>query len=320
MQDTHGRIFAPALRGSIAMNKYGVPLLAALPLFHQGKSRDTHVPIDPSCLLVVATRRISTHNIVHASTIPGKGEVLTALTIFWLKDVLEKIGIAHHLVAFGKDIYGYLPGAREDYPANLHHQAIVVKRLVMTPVEFVYRSYLTGSLYRDYYAKGITNPYGLRLQEGLQNMSPFSAPKFTPTDKSETDDPISWLRTKRAYPTAFTLGNRIYVAVQQHLRSKGLELVDTKFEFSDDNTLADEVATPDSSRICELSKIVLGKDPPWLDKQVARDEAERLWGGGPKTPIAFSPEVITQVSQTYRDVFKRITGVSLEQFQVDRLD
>lgn len=299
-----------------------VPALTSLPLIRQGKTRDTFSTKSPDALLIVATQRLSTHNIVHLSEVPYKDQVLTALTIYWLTNVLAPAGVKHHLIAHGGAIYDYLPKSFSHYPADLHHRAIVVKKLDMIPVEFIFRGYLVGSLYKDFHVKGLPNPYGIILDPDLPLMEPFDEPIFTPTDKSETDVPIDAENTEEKYPEATAVCYKTFLLVRDHLRKLGLELVDSKFEVGICNnsgqpivTIADEIATPDSSRFCDDAKIEIGKEPPWLDKQIARDEAERIWGKGKKTPLIFSPDIVSKLSGTYLDIFFRITGMNIEEFQ-----
>ena len=295
------------------------PALDSLLMIYQGKSRDTFETNSYDKMLIVATKRLSTHNIVHVSEIPYKDQVLTALTVFQLKDLLEKAGIRHHLVAYGTDIYRYLPGKRSDYPSDLHHRAIVVKKLKVIPVEFIFRGYLAGSLFDKFYSKGRPNPYGVLLEPGLQLMTQFPVPLFTPTEKSATDDPLDATETITKYSGAFDLSLTVFKIARNHLNNLGLELVDSKFEVGFDAegnlTVADEIVTPDSSRFCDLLEIKIGQNPPWLDKQIARDAAERIWGTGKKYPLEFSPEIVRKLSETYLEIFRRITGFSLQEFQ-----
>jgi phosphoribosylaminoimidazole-succinocarboxamide synthase len=297
------------------------PAVSGLELLHQGKTRDTFATTSEDTLLIVATNRLSTHNIIHQSEVPHKGEILTALTIFWLKELLQKCGIPHHLVACGTEIYKHLPGTKSDYPADLHYRAIVVRKLSMIPVEFIFRNYMTGSLFDKFYSKGLPNPYGLHLEPGLVQMSQFSKPVFTPTDKSETDDPLDSLETTWKYHDAFMVASGVFFHIDKHLQRVGIELIDSKFELGIDNSgeasvvIADEIATPDSSRFCNFVDIQVGYPPPWLDKQIARDKAEEIWGDGKKSPITFETDVIFKLSATYLGIFHRITGRKLEDFQ-----
>lgn len=301
-----------------------VPALKNLPLVHQGKTRDTFATKSLRNLLVVATQRLSTHNVIHRSEVPFKDQVLTALTVFWATNTLSPNQIRHHVVAHGRKIYDFLPGSPSDYPDDLHYRAIVVQKLTMVPVEFIYRSYLTGSLYKEYYSKQLPNPYRIHLPEGLKKMSPFTSPIFTPTEKSENDDPIDSAMTRSMFSSASDISEKVFYLTQLRLRHVGLELVDSKLEIGYDGTgrvvVADEIVTPDSSRFVEHSSIKLGEEPPWLDKQIARDEAERIWNGGPKAPLTFLPDVVSKVSSTYLSIFRRITGMELGVFKKCHLD
>ncbi|MBP9710986.1 MAG: phosphoribosylaminoimidazolesuccinocarboxamide synthase [Candidatus Pacebacteria bacterium] len=305
-------------------------MLENLQLIHRGKTRDTYrakwsSPNDTRRppRLIVASDRISTHNIVHQSTIPKKGEVLTALTVRWIED-LRGEDIDTHLIAFGKNIYDYLPGKEGDYPKNFHHRAIVVKDLDMIPVEFIYRAYLCGSLWDKYYSKGLENPYGIKLGPDLPLMYRFTRPIFTPTEKSDTDEPLNHLKTHEEYRAVSEIGRSVLTFVQRVLRRTGVEMIDTKLEFGVDEhgalVLADEVLTPDSSRFVRRKDIREGENPPWLDKQVARDWAEKKWAGGLKEPLIFPPMTINQLKETYVDLFEMVSRMSLSQFQREVLD
>lgn len=292
------------------------PAVPGLECFHQGKVRDTFaIPGHPELLLTVATDRVSTHNIVHQSIIPKKGHALTALTVFWMTEELP--GVKTHLVAFGEKIFKYLPW--QDYPDDLALRALVIQRLNMIPVEFIFRSRMAGSLWKDYYQKGLPNPYGLELSSGLQLMSPFEGTVFTPTDKSETDDPLNAVATAQLYPEAYQLALKAYEMGRAFAARCGIEIIDGKFEVGVDSSgqvvLGDECLTPDSCRFVRADGIVVGKEPDWLDKQYLREEAERVWAGGKKAPIAFSPAVIKETMLRYEDIVHGLTRSSLEVFQ-----
>ncbi len=304
--------------------KYPASLnLEGLRLLHQGKTRDTYATESPRHLLVVATDRLSTHNIVHESLIPEKGKVLSALTVFWIIKFLQPMKVLNHLVAHGSGIYKFLPGQRGQYPRDLHHRAVVVRKLDMIPVEFIHRGYLAGSLWKSY-SKGEANPYGIDLSPGLRLMSALNPILFTPTDKSETDEPIDAGKTEAEYQEVATSSRRLFLMIREYLNSLGIELVDSKFEYGRapgiKPVVADEIATPDSSRFCELSEIAEGSEPRWLDKQLARDEAERIWGAGKRTPLKFEGPIVANLAETYRRIFKRITGLSLDEFQARYLE
>lgn len=279
---------------------------------HEGKVRNTYIVEKPDLLCIVATDRVSTYNMVHNSVIPHKGEVLTFLTIYWLTDVLEKL--PNHLVAYGSDIYKYLPeGMQKKYP-DLHYRALIVKKLDMIPVEFVIRQYLTGSLYKNYILG--KDPHNVQLMDNLPKMHRFSSPLFTPTDKSDTDEPLPTFMVKERYWKASALVEEAFLLAAQKLTSKGLTLVDSKLELgycrsTGELLLADELFTPDSSRFAETDKIREGEDPPWFDKQRLRDAAETIWQQQEFGPLSFSEALIDDTSALYRALLPKITEYTL---------
>ncbi len=302
-----------------------------LQLLYQGKTRDTYlIPGHPWLLLIVASDRLSTHNVVHRSIISFKGHVLTALTVFWL--VLMLRDIPHHLVAHGKKIYDYLP--KQEYPPDLHLRAIVVRRLVIDPIEYIFRGYHAGSFEKGtrtgWQQYGGKDPYGHHLPKTLPLMTRFKTPLFTPTEKSKTDDPLNAAETKAKYPRQHDMGRSVYVRGRQLAKVRGVEIIDDKCEIGfispDDPyyheipyplmpVLADEVLTPDCARFTRLSDIQEGVDPPWLDKQLSRDMAEKMWGGTKGLPLEFSPEHCSRQSESYLDLFALLAKESLQDFQ-----
>ncbi len=289
------------------------PEIDSLELYSQGKVRDTYLPYkNEGYILQVATNRLSTHNIVHKSLIPFKAEVLTAMTIFWVEEIFKKWNIAHHVIACGKDIYKYIPIG--NYPDDLHLRALIVKKLDMIPIEFIWRHYLTGSLYKKYYAKDIENPYGIMLPRGLKNMSFLKDPAFTPTDKSETDDPLNSVDTAMNYSNEYWLTKKVYRLCRKFALSRGIDIVDTKLECSN-NIIADEIITPDSSRFVFNEDINEDGNPKWLDKEIFRQYAEKDWGVNKKVPIKFPEDVIEEGSQRYLQLFRILTGMTLKEFQ-----
>ena len=298
------------------------PYVAGLPLFNQGKVRDTFkIPGHPNYLLVVATDAISTHNVSHLSLVPGKGQILTALSLFWLNTTLP--GTPTHIVGSGMEIFNWLP-QNIAYPADLHLRAVVVKKLHMLGYEFIYRARMAGSLWKSYQA-GEPNPYGLTLPEGLQLMSEFEHPIFTPTEKSETDDPISSLLVEVTVPRrVHDLTRSVYHYGRAYALSKGIDIIDCKEEVGMDKQgfvyLADEWLNGDCCRFVRVEDIQVGIEPPWADKEIFRQAAVKQWGGkksGP--PLEFSPEVIEKGIGAYHSVFEQLTDRSLSQFQKEML-
>ncbi len=289
-------------------------MLRGLSLIHQGKVRDTYaIPGRDDLLLVVASDRVSTHNIVHASEIPGKGEILTAITVGFMKKLAP---VQTHLVASGKSIYNYLPNISDLYPTSLYKRAIVVKRLDMIPIEFIFRSRLAGSLWKSY-SSGEVKPYGTNLPKRLELMSDIRddniLPMFTPTDKSEHDDPLEAAEVELQYPEAYKMALGIYMMGCIWAKARGIEIIDGKFEIGVDPktgemVLADECLTPDSCRFVRSEDVCVGLEPPWMDKQILRNEAERVWGNNQKHPLVFSSEACLKTIKIYKEI-KRILQV-----------
>lgn len=287
-----------------------------LPRQHRGKVRDTYeVPDRDDLLFPVATNRMSTHNVSHLTEFPRKGEYLTALTIFWAEEVLE--GIPNHIVAYGRHIWKFVP--LEYVPYEAQRSGLIVRKLVMRPVEFVHRNRMAGTLWKYYQAKN--DIWGLNLRPGLKLMHEFPLPVFTPTDKSAEDLPIPTEAVIARYPMDVVLTSEITRRMSNHLRSRGIDPIDFKFETGiihgneREPILADEFGTSDCCRFARLGSITLGEEPEWLDKEVARQAAIRMWGKGAKVGLAFPPEVVKETMRRYALAFEMITGRSLDTFQ-----
>ncbi|HEY7453703.1 MAG TPA: phosphoribosylaminoimidazolesuccinocarboxamide synthase, partial [Thermoleophilaceae bacterium] len=252
----------------------------ALTHLSSGKVRDIYAVGDDR-LLLVASDRISTYDVVHPTPIPDKGKVLTGLTAFWLERTGEIC--PNHLISF------------TDVPEEFRGRAMLVERLEMAPVECVVRGYITGSGWKDYQATGAV--CGIELPEGLRESDQLPEPIFTPATKAEVGDHDENVDFDRA---AEILGDRalleelrrlsieVYGLGARHARERGIILADTKFEFGRraDGTivLGDEVLTPDSSRFWPADGYEPGHGQPSFDKQYVRDWASG--SGWDKTPPA----------------------------------
>ena len=293
--------------------------LIPLPQMSAGKVRNLfEIPDDDEHLLMVASDRISTHDVIHETEIPGKGENLTALTLFWATQIF-KGKIDTHIVAYGKDIYRYI---NADLPANLHRRAIIVKKCAVPQVEFVWRSYLTGSLYK-LYLKG-EDPYGIQLSPGLNRMQQFDEDIFTPTVKGKDSDPplvSSVVAREHARETNTT--HRAYRLIAEYLAARGIVLIDAKFEASG-RILVDEFGTGDCARMAYARDVAragqYGEEVAWLDKQVARDMASATWNEKEKYPLTFEPEQVQQIVGRYDQAFVAIVGTALPDWQAQFLD
>jgi phosphoribosylaminoimidazole-succinocarboxamide synthase len=276
----------------------------ALTHLSSGKVRDIYAVGDER-LLLVATDRISTYDVVHPTPIPDKGKVLTGLTAFWLERTGEVC--PNHLISL------------TDVPDEFRGRAMLVERLEMVPVECVVRGYITGSGWKDYQATGAV--CGIELPGGLQESEQLPEPIFTPATKAEVGDHDENVDFERA---AEIIGDRalleelrrlstaVYELGAAHARERGIILADTKFEFGRraDGTivLGDEVLTPDSSRFWPADGYEPGHGQPSFDKQYVRDWASGSgWDKTPPAP-ALPDEVIARTRELYVDAYERITG------------
>jgi phosphoribosylaminoimidazole-succinocarboxamide synthase len=280
----------------------------ALEHLSSGKVRDIYA-VGEDRLLLVASDRISTYDVVHPTPIPDKGKVLTGLTAFWL----ERTGgvCPNHLISF------------TDVPEEFRGRAMLVERLKMVPVECVVRGYITGSGWKDYQATGAV--CGIELPDGLQESDQLPEPIFTPATKAEVGDHDENVDFDRA---AEIIGDRalleelrrlsiaIYELGAAHARERGIILADTKFEFGRraDGTvvLGDEVLTPDSSRFWPADGYEPGHGQPSFDKQYVRDWASGSgWDKTPPAP-ALPDDVIARTRELYVDAYERVTGEPFE--------
>lgn len=288
--------------------------LGALPLLGRGKVRDLYAVDDK--LLLVATDRISAFDHVLASGIPGKGKILTQISLFWF-DLLREIGPNHLITADVREF----PAALQPYRDQLEGRSMLVKRAQMFPVECVARGYLAGSGWKEYQTSGTV--CGIPLPEGLRNGSRLPEPVFTPATKSQDgshDENIPFLAVEKLVGAADAAELRrltlaIYRHAAAHAESCGLILADTKFEFgrtTDGIILADEVLTPDSSRFWDASAWKPGGAQPSFDKQFVRDYLESIrWNKQAPAP-ELPDDVIARTQVKYLEAFRRLTGRDLE--------
>lgn len=289
--------------------------LAALPLAARGKGKDMRrIPGRSGLLLQFFADRLSTHNVVHTSLIPGKGEIINAQSLFMCLEVFE--GISTHLIAWGRKIYDYLPEG--DYPPDLHYRAVIVAERKKPKYEFIRRRYLCGSLYHKHYKFG-KDPYGLGLERGLPLMYEFAEPVFTPTEKSDSDDEVLYRVVEAACPLETALTAMVHEQGYRFLDSRGIRLIDEKAEAIGD-LLTDDWLNGDCCRFALIEDICEGEEPPFLDKERFRKLAERKWGDGPKTPLTFSDEQIEYGIGGYFEAFERITGLLITDFRKKYLD
>lgn len=284
--------------------------LGAIPLLSRGKVRDLYA-VD-GALLLVATDRISAFDQVLATGIPGKGKILTQISLFWF-DLLKDL-VPNHLIT--ADVTQF-PAALEPYANQLEGRSMLVKRAAMFPVECVARGYLAGSGWREYQTNGTV--CGIPLPAGLLDGSRLPEPVFTPATKSQDgahDENISFADTEALVGAGDASQLRrltlaIYRRAAEHAESCELILADTKFEFgktAEGIILADEVLTPDSSRFWERAAWKPGGPQPSFDKQFVRDYLEAIpWNKQAPAP-ALPDQVVEQTQAKYLEAFRRLTG------------
>ena len=287
--------------------------LGATPLLGRGKVRDLYAVDD--ALLLVATDRISAFDHVLATGIPGKGKILTQISLFWF-DLLSNL-VPNHLIT--ADV-GQFPASLQPYADQLEGRSMLCKRAKMFSVECVARGYLTGSGWKEYRASGTV--CGIPLPAGLLDGSRLPEPLYTPSTKGEAgthDENISYAATEAAIGAADAaelkrLTLAIYKKAVEHAESRGLILADTKFEFgrtAEGIILADEVLTPDSSRFWEGAGWKPGGAQPSFDKQFVRDYLEEIhWNKLAPAP-GLPDEVVERTQGKYLEAFRRLTGREL---------
>ena len=278
--------------------------VAALNHLSSGKVRDIYA-VGEDRLLLVASDRISTYDVVHPTPIPDKGKLLTGLTAFWLERTGEVC--PNHLISFN------------EVPEEFRGRAMLVERLEMVPVECVVRGYITGSGWKDYQSTGAV--CGIELPDGLRESEQLPEPIFTPATKADVgdhDENVDFDRAseivgdRKLLEELRRLSIEIYELGAAHARERGIILADTKFEFGrrPDGTivLGDEVMTPDSSRFWPADGYEPGRGQPSFDKQYVRDWAAGSgWDKTPPAP-ALPDDVIERTRALYVDAYERITG------------
>jgi phosphoribosylaminoimidazole-succinocarboxamide synthase len=289
--------------------------LRSLPLVARGKVRDNYA-VGPDRLLMVATDRLSAFDVVMGEPIPGKGELLTTMALFWFNRLAHIV--PNHLT--GDDPQSVVAA---DEREQVRGRAMLVKRLRPLPVEAVVRGYLAGSGWAEYREHG--RVCGVALPPGLKNASRLPAPIFTPATKAEAgahDENITFEEAARLIgrDTADhvrAISVRLYSKAAAHALTKGIIIADTKFEFGlDENgtlTLMDEVLTPDSSRYWPVESWREGDNPPSYDKQFVRDWLEQVRIDGkpwPKTAPApaLPAEVVERTAAKYQEALTRLTA------------
>jgi phosphoribosylaminoimidazole-succinocarboxamide synthase len=278
---------------------------------HSGKVRDLF-RADDGRLVMVASDRISAFDYVLATTIPDKGRILTAMTVWWFDQLADVVD--NHLLALDDPIL----------PEPWRGRAMICTRLAMVPVEAVARGYLTGSGLLDYQASGAV--CGVALPPGLVDGDQLPEPIFTPATKAalgEHDENVSYEAVVAAVGEATAaelrdLTLRIYGRAAELARGRGIILADTKFEFgrhpgTGELVLGDEVLTPDSSRFWPADDWRPGRAQPSFDKQYVRNwllsPASGWDRGSGAPPPALPDDVVAATRERYLEAYERLTGL-----------
>lgn len=294
-----------------------------LPLVRRGKVRDLY-EAGENALLLVASDRISAFDCVMRQRIPRKGEVLTLITAWWLDRMAG--AEPHHLLAVDPDeIEERVPGLADVERSRWAHRSMLVRRTRPVPVECVVRGYLAGSAWREYRDRGTLA--GEPLPAGLEQSSRLEQAIFSPATKAEEghDENITFAEMvervgERRATELRDRSLRLYAFGARTAKEKDILLADTKYEFGelDDGRilLIDEVMTPDSSRFWPREHYAPGRSQPSLDKQPLRDWLDGLddWDKSPPPPD-LPPEVVEASSERYLEIFRRLTGVELDDFE-----
>jgi phosphoribosylaminoimidazole-succinocarboxamide synthase len=299
-----------------------------LPRYRRGKVRDVY-EVDAERLLLVATDRVSAFDVVMEETIPHKGAVLTQITAWWLRQLEQTV--PHHMISANiAEIVREVPTLR-DHEQELAGRAMLCRRSTVFPIECVVRGYISGSAWKEYRERGTLA--GEPLPGGLRESDRLDPAIFSPATKAEEghDENITIERMRGLIGARWaeqleTMSRRIYEAGRDIAAERGIIIADTKFEFgrlpttgettNEKVILVDEVLTPDSSRFWPADRYEPGHGQPSFDKQPLRDylDGERRAGrwDGNYPPPRLPKEVIDATSERYLDIYRRLTGHSLD--------
>ena len=293
--------------------------LTSLPLLARGKVRDNYAVGDDR-ILMVASDRISAFDVIMGEPIPGKGALLTRLSLFWFEQLGPK-GLNICPIHLTGDAPESVVSAEE--APQVSGRSMLVQRLKPIPVEAVVRGYLAGSGWKEYQES--RSVCGVKLPEGLKNASQLPEPIYTPAAKAEMgehDENITFEKTVEMIGPKLAaqireISIRLYKAAAEIALKKGIIIADTKFEFGLDPkgqlVLMDEVLTPDSSRYWPADQYAVGSNPPSYDKQFLRDWLEtaqvngQLWDKSPPSP-RLPREVIEKTAAKYQEALTRLMG------------
>ena len=289
--------------------------ITSLPLLARGKVRDNYA-VGTDRILMIASDRLSAFDVVMGEPIPGKGELLTRMALFWFERLADIV--PNHLT--GDDPQSVVSEAER---AQVRGRAMLVRRLKPLPIEAVVRGYLAGSGWVEYQRS--QSVCGVALPAGLVNAAKLPEPIFTPATKAEMgehDENIDFAHAAAMIGPDLAARVRdvsiaLYRRACEIALAKGIIIADTKFEFGLDDagtlTLMDEVLTPDSSRFWPVEGYCAGANPPSYDKQFVRDWLEQArvhgqpWDKQAPAP-ALPADVVARTADKYREALTRLTS------------
>jgi phosphoribosylaminoimidazole-succinocarboxamide synthase len=262
-------------------------------------------------LLLVVTDRVSAFDVVLPNGIPGKGKVLTAISLFWFK-MMEGI-VRNHIVAI--DVKDF-PQKLHKYKDMLQGRSLLVKKAKVVPVECIVRGYLSGSGWKSYQKDSTV--CGIKLPSGMMESSKIEKPIFTPSTKAETghDINISFDEVKEIIGESIAtrlkdLALKIYERARDYAEKKGIIIADTKMEFgifNDELIIIDELLTPDSSRFWGIKDYAPGRSQDSFDKQIVRDYLLTLdWDQTPPGP-ELPDDIVRKTSERYQEILRILTA------------
>lgn len=305
--------------------------LDGLKLLSRGKVRDVYETSDPDALLFVASDRISAYDVILNNGIPGKGALLTQMSLFWFEKL--KHIIPNHLITANVE---EMPKDVQAHANVIRGRSMLVRKAKVIPLEAITRGYITGSAWKEYKATGTM--HGMALPSGLKEAQKLPQPVFTPSTKAEAGqhdenihpDEAAALVGKDIYERVSSAALQLYTEAAAYAQTKGVIIADTKFEFGlvpsadasspfkldgkpMDVILVDEVLTPDSSRFWPAEEYSEGKTPASYDKQYLRDWlvqagfVKGLEKGPDGQGWTIAPEVVEGTRMRYEEALERLT-------------
>ncbi len=281
-----------------------------IPLFTRGKVRDVYDMDDK--LLIIATDRISAYDVVMPNGIPGKGVVLTQMSLFWF-DLVKDV-VPNHLISADVEEY---PDVLQPYRDLLEGRSMLVQKADRYDIECVARGYITGSGWKEYNRDGMV--CGIPLPDGLQESQILDPPLFTPSTKAETghdenitfDQMVEVVGDRATSEKLKDLTLAVYGAARNFASERGIIIADTKFEFGlidGEITLIDEILSPDSSRFWPQDFYEPGRGQDSFDKQFVRDYLETLdWDKTPPAP-KLPEDIVLRTLEKYKEASRRLLG------------